>query len=164
MKLPFLEHSLRSRATYLVVLVALILLIFTWLMARSIIADIAPSQRGISAGTAPAGTVYLSPDARAADASAPAAKPEVHIANNGLILLRGARVVSISGTTLRVELAWDSGSFDWTVQTGYATVFFDSAGARQSLSDIQIGSTISVTGHLSQGGAEPILSATYVRS
>jgi hypothetical protein len=37
--------------------------------------------------------------------------PEMHIANNGLVLLRGAQVTSVSGDTIQVEMIWNSVQF-----------------------------------------------------
>jgi hypothetical protein len=123
--------------------------------------------RKASAATAPAGTVYLSPSASAAGASSGAAVKnpmhEITIANSGLVLLRGARVVSITGNTIRVELSWGSDSFAWDVHTRYTTLYFASTGAKETLSDIQPGDTVTVTGNLSADNFSNSVDADYVR-
>src|SRR3989344_723359 len=42
---------------------------------------------------------------------------EVHIANNGMVFLQGARVESISGTTIVVSTSWNSIKLLWTIHT-----------------------------------------------
>lgn len=81
---------------------------------------------------------------------------EVHIANDGTILLRGAKVVSISGTTLTVKSIWDKSEFTWKVTTNasqygkrhFGTDFFDSKGKPLALLDIAVGDTLLVSGTL----------------
>ena len=88
---------------------------------------------------------------------------EMHIANNGLVLLRGARVISNSRGTIRVALAWGSGDFAWKVETDSGTEFLTTEGAKLSLGDIDIGDIVTVTGTLKSSGAEPVLEANYIR-
>src|ERR1700721_1056186 len=78
------------------------------------------------------------------------ALPEMHIANNGLVLLRGAQVTSVSGDTIQVEMIWNSVQFTWTVQTDSNTQFFAPTGERETSSSVQTGSVITVTGMLEQ--------------
>jgi hypothetical protein len=101
------------------------------------------------------------PSAQGAAATTPSS--EVHIANNGLVLLRGAQVRSIIGNVMRVELVWQSGSIAWTVSTAYSTQFYSATGEKQTLADIQVGDVISVTGALSGSGGLNAVAATYVR-
>lgn len=88
---------------------------------------------------------------------------EIHIANNGLTLLRGAKVVSLSSDTLSVITAWDSANFTWEIRTDYFTKIFTSKGAKETLADVQVGDIITVSGQLIKGGAEPIIDAQFVR-
>ena len=88
---------------------------------------------------------------------------EIHIANNGLVLLRGARVLSVSGTTIRIGIEWDSSDFTWQVNTGYNTKFFSSNGEKETFTDIAAGDSITVTGHLSGAGGNPAVDAQFVR-
>lgn len=111
------------------------------------------------------GKVYLSAEAAAVASTTPQKAPmlEVHIANNGLVLLRGAHVLSISGSTIHVGMAWDSSSFTWQVETNYNTKILNSKGEKQTLADIESGDTVTVTGMLVGGGGEPTVDATFVR-
>ncbi|MDP2648793.1 MAG: hypothetical protein Q8P19_02735 [bacterium] len=115
--------------------------------------------------TSSSGTVYLSPSASAAAAASTQEQPmlEVHIANNGLTLLRGARVLSISGTTIRVGMAWQSSTFTWTLETNYNTRFVAQSGEKATLADITTGDVVMVTGTLRAGGSEPAIDTDYLR-
>ena len=88
---------------------------------------------------------------------------EVHIANNGLTLLRGARVLSVSGSTVVVGMTWGASEFTWAVQTNYGTKFFNEQGEKDSLANIHVGDIVTVTGKISQGGVKPFVSADIVR-
>jgi len=116
------------------------------------------------AASVPAGTVYLSPSAQAA-VTAPAADApmlEMHVANNGLTLLRGARVLSVSGSSMQVGMSWGASTFIWNVSTAYNTEFFGTAGAKETLSDVQAGDVVTVTGTLNAGGVAPGIAATII--
>ena len=97
---------------------------------------------------------------------------EIHIANNGLILLRSARVVSISGSTLTVSTAWGSSDFTWTVQTNatrfetrdFGTRFLNRDGKKSSLANIQEGDKVTITGALDPAAQEPVIKADSVRN
>ncbi len=108
-------------------------------------------------------TVYLNPSAAAT--STPKADPvrEVHIANNGLTLLRGARVLSVSGNTIVASMTWGASEFTWMVQTSYATKFLNAEGEKSSAAEIHAGDIVTVTGKIAQGGVKPFVSADIVR-
>lgn len=110
-----------------------------------------------------AGMVYLAPRAAAGVAEVREPVHEVNIANTGLIVLRGARVLSISGTAIRVGMTWGSAELSWAVRTERSTRFFDSEGEQEALDDVQIGDIIMVTGTLDTGGAEPSIRADFVK-
>lgn len=96
---------------------------------------------------------------------------EMHIAHNGLVLLRSARVVSIRGPVMTVSTAWGSTEFRWTVQTdlshfekrNFGTRFIDQNGKEGSLRSIQAGSTVTITGTLDSDAREPTINADSVR-
>ena len=114
--------------------------------------------------TSAPGKAYLAPQTAPAAASTQAAPMrEVHIANNGLVLLRGARVVSVSGSEIRAHIAWGASDFIWTVHTEYNTKFLTSDGKKETLEDIAIGDTITATGMLVAGGGGPVMNAEFVR-
>jgi hypothetical protein len=88
---------------------------------------------------------------------------EVHIANDGLMLVRGAMVTSITNGTITVSIAWGGASFNWTVTTNSNTKFIMASGEKGTIADIQVGNYIDVTGPLTQGGATPIIAAQFIR-
>ena len=125
-----------------------------------------PLAQALSNSSGPvtsANSVYLS--AAAASSSTPVADPvrEVHIANNGLTLLRGARVLSVSGSTVVVGMTWGASEFTWTVETSYSTKFFNAQGEKALRANVQVGDSVTVTGKSSQGGVKPFVSADIVR-
>ncbi|MDO8481678.1 MAG: hypothetical protein Q7S75_01175 [bacterium] len=88
---------------------------------------------------------------------------EVHIANNGLVLLRGARVISVSGNTIHLGMTWGSSDVTWAALTHYNTKFLTSDGQKETMADISVGDIVTVTGTLSASGVEPIVNADFVR-
>lgn len=113
--------------------------------------------------------VFLSAKAsRAAPAAVPETRAvpaigEVHIANNGLVLLRGARVISIADGTIHVGVTLGSSRFLWAVKIDNYSKFLTPDGQAESLSDIKTGGILTVTGRLSAGGPEPTIGADFVR-
>ncbi len=108
-------------------------------------------------------TVYLSGNAAAASTTVETPIREVHIANTGLTLLRGARVLSISGSTIEVGMTWGSSDFTWSVQTHFGTKFLNAAGEKESVTNIHIGDVVTVTGKIVEGGMRSVVSADIVR-
>jgi len=88
---------------------------------------------------------------------------QVTIANDGLVLLQGARVDSVSNNAMKVDTAWGSTDLQWSVVIESGTHFIRADGASGSLDDIRTGDTITVTGTLDQQLAQPTLDAQYVR-
>ncbi len=90
---------------------------------------------------------------------------EVHIANNGVVLLRDARVVSQDGDNLHVVMSWGVADFTWLVQTSPTlnTSFLRVMGEKGALTDIHVGDLLTITGKLVYGGTEPTISAQIIR-
>lgn len=87
----------------------------------------------------------------------------VNIANNGLVFVRGARVMAISGGTIQADMSWGSASFIWVVQTTGTTKFFSHQGQKQVISDIKVGDVLNVTGKLVSKDNQFIINAEFVR-
>ena len=87
---------------------------------------------------------------------------EVHIANNGLMLLRGATVISNSFGVIQVSMKWGFADFVWRVQTTSGTKFFTSKGEKETEDDIAIGDIVTVTGILISSGEEPTIVAQFM--
>ena len=109
------------------------------------------------------GKVYLGAQMPPTPATKSAHMLGINIANNGLVLLRGARITSISGETIYVEIKWNSTNLAWVVKTNLNTKFWTSAGEKQSLADMRGGDIVSVTGQLTENGTEPTIYAEFVR-
>jgi hypothetical protein len=107
-----------------------------------------------------------------ASAASTTAPLEVHIANNGLVLLRNAQVIAINGDTLTVSTAWGSTNFRWLVRTNsstyethhFGTDFLTRDGQTLSIQDIAVGDVVIVTGMLDSTTQEPTLNADVVRT
>ena len=117
----------------------------------------ASSVADSAAGTMPAGV--------AASFSVPAqvTNSEMHIANSGLVLLRDARVVAISGNTLEVKMMFGADSFMWSVQTNSSTKFPTADGGEGTFAAIHVGDVVTATGMLVRDGSAPVISAEYLR-
>jgi hypothetical protein len=98
-----------------------------------------------------------------ATSTSPAALREVHIANDGLVLLRGATITAIAGNALHVSLVWNETRFDWLVTIRTGTKLFTTTGEPGALATLQVGQVIDVTGVLTQGDSVPHIEAQYVR-
>ncbi len=115
---------------------------------------------------ASSGVAHLSARAGEKTDISPKKKPamfEIHIASNGAMFLQGAQVISISGDSIRVVTAWDSGDFTWGVQKNFFTKFITAKGKKTTFASIHIGDILTVSGKLIKGGAEPVIDADLVR-
>ena len=78
---------------------------------------------------------------------------EVHISDNGKVLVRGAKVTGISGTTINAETVISGSSIAWVVDASATPKVIRRYGGNSSVSEIQIGDIISFGGSLSGAGA-----------
>lgn len=161
--LPILWQRILSQRIFVVAALAATASIAGGLLLYTGYSPLAQALGGGSSPATSANTVYLAPNAAAT--STPQKDPvrEVHIANTGLTLLRGARVLSVSGSTVHVGMAWGGSEFTWAVQTNYSTKFFSAQGEKDSLVNIHVGDIVTVTGKISQGGVKPFINADIVR-
>jgi hypothetical protein len=130
------------------------------------------------------GAFYMSMPSRVVKANTPvamAAAPasaahlmgslEIHIANNGLVLLRSATVEAVDGNTVTLSTSWGAEHMHWTVRTNgsdyevhhYGTQFLDSAGRPSTVADLHVGGLVTVTGMLDQNASDPTIAANTVR-
>ena len=89
---------------------------------------------------------------------------EVHIANNGFVLIRNATITSIAGTTIEARIAWGSSTLTWKVQTDGKTEFVQPDGEKGTLSGLAAGDTVTITGELDPTMSEPTVIAETVRT
>ncbi len=117
---------------------------------------------GIQLASTASVSAHGGPGTNVAYAATVAPLPEMHIANNGLVLLRGAQVVSVSGDMIKVRMAWNSVYFTWAVQTGQSTQYFSSTGEKETSPAIQAGDVLTATGMLVQNGPQPTITAEFI--
>jgi len=87
----------------------------------------------------------------------------VNIANNGSMLVRGAVVTAVSADTLEAKMSWGSANFAWVIQTTGATKFLSQQGQKQTISDVKVGDTVTVTGKLASDSNQYVINAEFVR-
>lgn len=160
LSIPFSQRTVLIAAFATVPFLAMVVL----LSGANVSALFSRAPAADAANTSPANTVYLSPEA---SSSAPVTvKPsplaEIHIANNGLTLVRGARIIAISGNTLRVSADLPVMHILWDVRVIGGTKLFGPTGEKQGLSDMQVGDIITVTGALSGNTNDPAIDAQFV--
>ncbi len=88
------------------------------------------------------------------------ASPTVSI-TNGKTLVRGAKVTSVSGSTINATVTWGSATLNWTVNTDAATKYYNRLGNTGSFADIAAGDSVSFAGTISGNGL--IVLATAVK-
>ncbi len=77
---------------------------------------------------------------------------EVAIGDAGNVLVRGAKVTGISGSTLTVTTTAGASTLSWAVTTDSSTAFVTSGGSGSSLAQISLGDTVSFAGALTGTG------------
>ena len=92
---------------------------------------------------------------------ATAQRVEVAINASGNVLVRGAKVTGINGSTLTVTTTAGASTLSWAVTTNGSTVFVTSAGGGSSLAQISVGDTVSFAGALTGTGLS--VTATAVK-
>lgn len=85
------------------------------------------------------------------------------IAPTGQIIVKGARVVSVYGTTIIAETGWGAAKLSFAVQTSGSTRFVPELGSAQALAAIRPGHTLSFSGALSGSLTRPTVLATVVK-
>lgn len=88
---------------------------------------------------------------------------ELHIANNGLVYMQGARVVSISQTGMTVSSKWEAATFRWMIEIDDKTRFVEPDGETGMFSDIRLGDFVNITGYLISSSPPPSIRAEAVR-
>jgi len=88
---------------------------------------------------------------------------ELHIANNGLVYMQGARIVSISQTGMTVSSKWEAATFRWMIEIDDKTRFVQPDGETGMFSDIRLGDFVNITGYLINNSSLPSIRAEAVR-
>lgn len=87
---------------------------------------------------------------------------EVAISANGDTLVRGAKVTSVSGSTINATTNYGSSKLDWTVKTDGGTEFTANKGG-SGLSQIAVGDTVSFRGSIDQAVSGLTVNAKVVK-
>lgn len=88
---------------------------------------------------------------------------ELHIANNGLVYIQGARVRSASRSLMVVAMEWKSAPLQWVIRTNEDTKFISANGEFGVFSDIAPGDFVNISGHLTGTSPEFSVQAEIVR-
>ena len=87
---------------------------------------------------------------------------EVAITNDGHVLVRGAKVTAISGSTITAQTVWGATTMNWTVNAGSAQ-FVNVNGSDSTLGSISIGDSVSFAGSWNPSGAALNVNASVVK-
>ncbi len=137
-----------------------------------LIATIVQGYQDTSADTLPGipktGEVLRVTDRVVATTSAPVAvrshpMREVHVANNGAVYLRGARITAISSSSITVSSGWGSMDFSWDVVTGIGTRYINAKGEAIKRSSLKVGTIVAVTGVLDESAHSASMRGQYIR-
>lgn len=71
---------------------------------------------------------------------------EVHIYDNGRMVLHGAQVVQVAGTTFYARSTWGSSSMRWVVRTDDTTRVIRRFGTETTIAEIKVGDILSIEG------------------
>lgn len=88
---------------------------------------------------------------------------EVAIGTNGGALVRGAKVTSVSGSTINATTNYGSAKLDWTVKTDSSTEFTAQKGSATGLGGIAVGDIVSFRGSIDQARSSLTVNANVVK-
>lgn len=160
-------QSSRRQLVFVVAAVSALTLLWVGLYLYQAQAQFSVNKSNVSeTGVISKGSInHATGTARAATVSGPKKIPllEIHVANDGIILLRDAKVISVSEDTFHVLMTWNSVEFFWEIQTKFFTKVMTAKGEQMTLANIKVGDIVTITGELIAGGPEPIIAAQFVR-
>lgn len=87
----------------------------------------------------------------------------VAIDQNGSVVVHGAKVVSVSGSTITATTAWNSAVLTWTVNTNGDTSYANGKDGTQTFSSVAVGDSVSFSGTLATGYSAFTVTAKTVR-
>lgn len=86
------------------------------------------------------------------------------IAGNGQVIAKHAQVISVSGTTVVVEMRWGATKLRWRLETTGSTKFYPDGKSREVLAATKPGDSVSFSGLLNDASAEATIRAAVVRN
>ncbi|MBX9765304.1 hypothetical protein K2X83_01540, partial [Patescibacteria group bacterium] len=78
--------------------------------------------------------------------------PSVAMGSDGKVLVKQAKVTSVSGTTINASITLGSGTLSWVLTTDSATKFYNRTSAPRVIGDIAVGDMITFGGTLTGSG------------
>ncbi len=93
----------------------------------------------------------------AKEAHATGSTLEVHIFDNGKVLVRGAKVTGVSGTVVSAYTTWGSVTLNWSVNSDAGSKVVRRYGGVSSVSEIAVGDFISFHGNIVTTSSSPIM-------
>ena len=78
--------------------------------------------------------------------------PSVAMSATGKVLVKQAKVTSVSGTTINASITLGSGTLSWAVNTDSVTKFYNRTGAAGVIGDIAVNDLITFGGELQGNG------------
>ncbi len=88
---------------------------------------------------------------------------EIHIFDNGKVLVRGAKVLSVGSSSFTAVNSWGSSTLSWTVNTGSETEFIRRYGGKSNIAEISVGDYVSFNGVLVQTASSFTVDAKAVK-
>ncbi len=88
---------------------------------------------------------------------------EVHINDNGTVLVRGAKVTAVSGNSITAVSSWGSTTLVWTVNVDANTQFVRRSGGASNVGEVTVGDSISFHGSLLTNSNGLVVSARVVK-
>ena len=88
---------------------------------------------------------------------------EVHVANNGAVFLRGAKITALHGSSIEVTAGWGSMDFNWIVHTPISTHYISAKGNAINNGALKVGTIVAITGVLDQSADVASMRAQYIR-
>src|SRR5258708_718383 len=89
---------------------------------------------------------------------------EVRISDNGKVVVRGAKVTAVSGSTVNATTSWGAFNLNWQVNASSGVRFSRKSGGVGSISEISVGDIIGFEGMLSTSSSSPlVVNATVIK-
>ncbi len=88
---------------------------------------------------------------------------EVHINHGGKVLVRGAQVTAIDGSTISATTMFGGYTMIWTVKTGADTQFIRKHNGASSIAEISVGDVISFAGMFDTTASTPTVNSNIIK-
>lgn len=89
---------------------------------------------------------------------------EVHIYDNGSVLVHGARVEQVAGSTIYTKVYWGLAFLRLTVRTSEKTQFLKKSGSEMKMSEIKVGDFVTIEGDFFSGNTSLDVNAKKIKN